>query len=146
MTTTKSRRGPELPHAGDRSLRPPGASGIPAWRVIVWGVPGWLIFGAVWWKGITDQNDQLIQGAILWAGFLVFWLIVIFWWVFHNRRLARRKEAERGPRSTPAGMELVIDEDALGRPLDRPDDATSARHLVVDVTNGRKHFRNADRP
>jgi hypothetical protein len=109
------------------------------------GVLFWALMIALWAiiisqhkAGIANitysvQYVSLVSGAVL---------AVTLWWIRHNMRIYRRKGPRRGRPEYPAR----IDEDRLGRPLTWAVrgghyQARRARHLVVEVEDGRKVYR-----
>jgi hypothetical protein len=110
----------------------------PRWKLLAWGIPAWAIVAVVWVLALERQPRGLVIGlAIGFVGLAVF-AGAISAWVAHNRRLARRREAERGGRRGAPVMDIVVTEDARGRPVRIAQGARDARILVVRVKDGEK--------
>jgi hypothetical protein len=109
------------------------------------GVFFWLVMLLMWVivvsqhkAGLSNitysvQYLSIVTGAVL---------AVTLLWIRHNMSIYRRK----GPRAGRPEVEPRIDEDRLGRPLTWAVrgghyQAKRARHLVVDVEDGRKVYR-----
>jgi hypothetical protein len=110
----------------------------PRWKLLAWGIPSWAIVALVWVLALQRQPRTLVIGlAIGFVGLAVF-AGAISAWVAHNRRLARRREAQRGGRRGAPAADIVVTEDARGRPVRIAPGARDARVLVVQVENGEK--------
>jgi hypothetical protein len=109
------------------------------------GILFWLLLALMWVMAVRQhkagasnfvysvQYISIVTGAVL---------AVTLLWIRHNRSIYRRK----GPREGRPEVPPRVDQDRLGRPLTWAMrgghfQAQRARHLVVDVEDGRKVYR-----
>ena len=112
----------------------------PRWKVRLIGLFGWLAVIAVWYLGISQGLDNLADSLLLILAIVAAVSAVIFSWVFHNKHLARRREARYGGRKGAQDRPLVLEYDALGRKIELDPGSRDARLLEVSVTGGLKRI------
>jgi len=90
----------------------------------------WCLFGYYW---LVVSRRQVTRSSLEALGILamiiVLGLIVTFWWVSHNKRLARRNRRLSSPRTAPE----TFDADHLDRPLERPEVTLLQAAQVIDI-------------
>lgn len=108
------------------------------WKLLAWGVPAWTIVGVVWVLALQRQPRALVIGLAIGLVGLAAFASAITAWVAHNGRLARRREAQGGGRRGAPMKDIVVTEDARGRPVRIAPGARDARVVVVRIENGEK--------
>lgn len=117
----------------EASRIPPGMRRPPRWKLLAWGIPAWVIVGVVWYFAVTRQPDLLLIGLAIGVVGLGVFAGLIFGWVEHNRRLARRFEARRGGRRGAPDARVEVTHDARGHEVRIADGARDARILSVHL-------------
>ena len=99
-------------------------------RRIVVGVLSWLALGTAWWAVLSRDSRTWLPQLLVPAVALVAVTALTLLWVRHNLGIYQRKGPRSGLPSTPATWTA----DSLGRRLDLPAAALSARrvHVVLD--------------
>ena len=90
----------------------------------------WCLFGYYWFVVARRQitTASLVSLGVL--GCVIFLVLAItFWWVAHNKKLARRNRRTTPPRTTPETFAA----DYLGRPLVRPEIAQLKKARIIDI-------------
>lgn len=117
------------------------------------GILLWVVFGYYWYIVFQRPISPHTRFALIAVTSIVAAItLFIVYWVFHNRRIARKNE-RRGRRLRGAGAGAV---DFLGRAIVSPGDAELARARYIEVgvvemggededITGHKVFRVVDR-
>jgi hypothetical protein len=117
---------------------PPGMRRPPRWRLVAWGVPAWGAFVALWYLALSRQPGALAIGLAVGLAGMVLSAGIVFTWVAHNRRQARRREGARGGRRGAPAARVLVTHDARGREVRIAPGAHDARVLSVMVEGDAK--------
>jgi len=97
---------------------------------IVVSVLMWCLFGYYWYVvSGREIGPATIQALGVLAVVILLGLILTFWWVAHNKKLARRNRRSRAPETVPESFT----HDYLGRTLTGQPLETLRAAQVVDV-------------
>lgn len=100
----------------------------------------WCLFGYYWYVVSRNQiNRSSLEALGILAVIILVGLVITFWWVAHNKKLAHRNRRNTAPATVPE----TFDYDFLGRPLSRPGlgHLQIAQVIDIDIQSG-----NADDP
>ena len=90
----------------------------------------WCLFGYYWYVvSGREIGASTIKALSILSIVIVVGLITTFWWVSHNKRLARRNRRTSAPPTRPE----TFTHDHLGRTVVAPDLALLQAAQVVDV-------------
>lgn len=93
--------------------------------VLMWG-----LFGYYWYVvSGREIGEATIQALGVLAVVIIVGLILTFWWVAHNKKLARRNRRSTSPATSPETFVA----DTLGRPITAPDMAVLHAARIVDI-------------
>jgi len=91
----------------------------------------WCLFGYYWYVVLGREiSESSIQALGVLSLVIAIGLILTFWWVAHNKRIARRNRRQGSPPTAPE----TFDQDTLERPLVSPGIEVLRQAQVVEVT------------
>lgn len=91
----------------------------------------WCLFGYYWYiVGTTQINRASIEAMGVLGLIAAGGLLLTIWWVAHNKKLARRNRRNSAPKTPPE----TLDEDYLGRVVDRPEMGVLKKAQQVEIS------------
>lgn len=97
---------------------------------ITLGILLWIVFGYYWYivfqRPITPHTQVALIGVSI---IVVAMTLFLVYWIFHNRRIARRHPRRRRRFSAVAAPQA----DFLGRKVVAPDELADARYIEIHL-------------
>ncbi len=90
----------------------------------------WCLFGYYWYVvSQREIGEDTVQALGVLSMVIVLGLLTTFWWIEHNKRLARRNRRNSAPPAVPEPFEV----DNLSRPIVAPDIKILQAASIIDI-------------